>query len=92
MTACARVKTVRRHRFRRQSSLMSLRSMRRKGEAVLGLIFSSALSGTYASACVARDMVLEEIPDARIELIDTLAASAGEGLIVYDALVNRKAG
>lgn len=63
-----------------------------KGEAVLGLIFSSALSGTYASACVARDMVLEEIPDARIELIDTLAASAGEGLIVYDALVNRKAG
>ena len=63
-----------------------------KGEAVLGLLFSSALSGTYASACVARDMVLEEIPDARIELIDTLAASAGEGLIVYDALLNRKAG
>ena len=63
-----------------------------KGEAILGLLFSSALSGTYASACVARDMVLEEIPDARIELIDTLAASAGEGLIVYDALLNRKAG
>ena len=62
------------------------------GEAVLGLIFSSALSGTYASACIARDMVLEEIPDARIEIVDTLAASAGEGLIVYDALLNREAG
>lgn len=64
----------------------------KKGEAVLGLIFSSALSGTYASACMARDMVLEECPEASIELLDTLAASAGEGLMVYDALVNREKG
>ena len=61
----------------------------KKGEAVLGLIFSSALSGTYASACMARDMVLEEYPDAVIELVDTLSASAGEGMVVYDALLRR---
>lgn len=64
----------------------------KKGEAVLGLIFSSALSGTYASACMARDMVLEEYPDAVIELVDTLSASAGEGMVVYDALLRRDAG
>ena len=64
----------------------------KKSEAVLGLIFSSALSGTYASACMARDMVLEEYPDAVIELVDTLSASAGEGMVVYDALLRRDAG
>lgn len=63
-----------------------------KGEAVLGLLFSSALSGTYASACMARDMVLEEYPNAVIELVDTLAASAGEGMVVYDAVQRRDAG
>ena len=62
------------------------------GEPLLCLHFSSALSGTYASACVARDMLLEEYPNAAIEVIDTLAASAGQGLVVYDALRNREAG
>ncbi|MBR5302638.1 MAG: DegV family protein [Clostridia bacterium] len=64
----------------------------KKGEAVLCLVFSSALSGTYGSACVAREMVLEEMPDAVIEVIDTLSASAGQGLMVCDALDNRNAG
>lgn len=36
-----------------------------KGEAVLGLIFSSALSGTYASACMARDIVHLRITPTR---------------------------
>ncbi|MBQ7885677.1 MAG: DegV family protein [Clostridia bacterium] len=64
----------------------------RKGEPVLCMTFSSALSGTYSSACVARDMVLEEVPGAVIEIVDTLAASAGQGLMVCDALDNRNAG
>lgn len=63
-----------------------------KGEPVLGLIFSSGLSGTFGSACMARDMVLEEYPDAVIELVDTVAASAGEGMILCDALKNRADG
>ena len=62
------------------------------GEQVLCLVFSSGLSGTYGSACVARDMVLEEMPDAVIEVIDTLNASAGQGMMVCDALNNRDAG
>lgn len=62
------------------------------GESLLALIFSSALSGTYNSACVARDMLLEEYPDAQIEVVDTLGASAGEGMMVCDALDNRAKG
>ena len=63
-----------------------------RGEAVLGILFSSALSGTYNAACLARGMVLEEYPDAVIELVDSLSASAGEGLLVYGVLCNRRAG
>ena len=64
----------------------------KKGEALLCLQFSSALSGTYGSACVARDMILEEYPDAVIEVVDTLSASAGQGLMVCDAAENREKG
>ncbi len=62
------------------------------GRQVLCVVFSSALSGTYSSACVARDMVLEEYPDAVIEVVDTLGASAGQGLMVCDVLDNRSEG
>lgn len=64
----------------------------RNGEQLLCLHFSSALSGTYNSACVAREMVLEAYPDAVIEIIDTLAASAGQGMMVADAIANRDRG
>jgi len=64
----------------------------KKGEKLLCIHFSSALSGTYNSACVAKEMVLEECPDAVIEVVDTLAASAGQGMMVVDALENRAAG
>lgn len=64
----------------------------KNGEKLLCIHFSSALSGTYNSACVAREMLLEEYPDAVIELVDTLGASAGQGLMVVDALENRNAG
>lgn len=62
------------------------------GEPLLCVHFSSALSGTYNSACIARDMLLEEHPDAQIEVVDTLAASAGQGLVVSDAVDNRAKG
>lgn len=62
------------------------------GEPLLCVHFSSGLSGTYNSACIAREMLLEEHPDAVIEVVDTLAASAGQGMAVYDAVQNRAAG
>ena len=51
------------------------------GDAVLYLAFSSVLSGTYQSSMIARDLVLEEFPDATIEIVDTLAAAGGEGYL-----------
>lgn len=61
-------------------------------EAVLYLAFSSVLSGSYQSAVMAREIVLEEHPEAVIEIIDTLAAAGGEALLVLKADQARKSG
>ncbi|MGT2636964.1 DegV family protein [Streptococcus ratti] len=62
------------------------------GEAVLYVAFSSVLSGTYQSGIMARDMVLEEYPQAIIEIVDTLAAAGGEGYLVMLAAQARQQG
>ncbi|MDS1030846.1 DegV family protein [Bacillota bacterium LX-D] len=51
------------------------------GEEVLALIFSSALSGTFQSAVVAKNMLTK----GRVEVIDTKCASVGLGLVVTEA-------
>ncbi len=53
-----------------------------KGLAVVYISFSSALSGSYNSACIAANNIKEERPSADITIVDTLAASLGEGLLV----------
>lgn len=62
------------------------------GKDVLYLGFSAALSGTYQSAVIAREMVLEQYPEARIDLVNTKAASMGEGYLVMQAYQAREEG
>lgn len=57
-----------------------------KGEAILYIGLSSALSGTVSSAITARTMILEEYPDATIKVIDSLSVSVGEGALIYKAV------
>ncbi|HFI0354263.1 TPA: DegV family protein [Streptococcus suis] len=64
----------------------------KEGKEVLYLAFSSALSGTYQSGVIARDMVLDAYPDAVIEIVDTKAAAIGEGYLVMQAAQARAAG
>ena len=61
-------------------------------QALLYLAFSSVLSGTYQSAVMAREMILEEYPEAIIEIIDTRAAAGGEGYLSMLAVEAREAG
>lgn len=63
-----------------------------KGYGVLGLFFSSALSGTYNSARIAYEQILDNYPDANIKIIDSLCASMGEGLLVHYAVEALKSG
>lgn len=59
---------------------------------VLYIAFSSHFSGTYQSAQIAKEMVLTDFPNAKIEIIDSLAASGGEGLLVQLASRYQKEG
>lgn len=58
------------------------------GEDVLVLAFSSGLSATYTSACLAADELREQYPERKIYVVDTLCASLGQGMFCW--LVNRK--
>ncbi|MGS0745196.1 DegV family protein [Syntrophomonas erecta subsp. sporosyntropha] len=55
--------------------------IRETDDDIIYIAFSSGLSGTYQSACIARDMVA---PD-RITVIDSKSASVGYGLTVIRA-------
>ncbi|MBE6470033.1 MAG: DegV family protein [Coriobacteriaceae bacterium] len=54
----------------------------RAGEDVLHVTLSSGISGAYNSACVARDQLSASYPDRTIVVIDSLAASAGYGMLL----------
>lgn len=45
------------------------------------ITLSSRLSGSYNSAMVAKEMYLEEHPDAKIEIVDSRSASCGQMLL-----------
>ncbi|MDR1570506.1 MAG: DegV family protein [Oscillospiraceae bacterium] len=62
-----------------------------KGDLIY-LCFSSALSGSYASACVAGEELRLKYPNRTLYIIDTRAASLGEGLLVMHAVQKRDDG
>jgi DegV family protein with EDD domain len=64
----------------------------KEGNDILYIAFSSALSGTYNSSIIAKDELLEKYPESKIICIDSKAASAGEGLLVYSAVKKKEDG
>ena len=56
------------------------------GKGILGIFFSSGLSGTFNSARIAYEEIKENYPNAEIKIVDSLCASLGEGLLVHYAL------
>ena len=55
------------------------------GTDILHIEMSSAISGTYNSARIAREELLEKYPERKLYLVDSLGASAGFGLLVDTA-------
>ncbi|WP_054252940.1 DegV family protein [Neofamilia massiliensis] len=56
-------------------------------EEIFVITISSKLSGSYHSACIARDMFLEDHKDKKVHVIDSKSAVSGETL-VYTKLVD----
>ena len=64
----------------------------RAGHDALVLAFSSGLSTTYQSAVIAAQELMEQYPDRKAYVVDTLCASLGEGLLVWYACRKRDEG
>lgn len=57
----------------------------KEGQDVVFVCMSSGISGSCNSARIGAQMLLEQYPERRIEVVDTLGASLGEGLIALEA-------
>lgn len=62
------------------------------GQDALVLAFSSGLSTTYQSAVIAAQELMEQYPNRKAYVVDTLCASLGEGLLVHYACRKRDEG
>lgn len=65
------------------------RTFLEQGQDILHITLSSGISGTYNSACIARDLLAEEFPERKIYIVDSLAASSGYGLLM-DAIADKR--
>lgn len=63
-----------------------------EGKAILNITLGSAISGTYNNALNAKEILLEEFPDAQIYVVDSRGASMSIAILVDKAVEMRKAG
>ena len=64
----------------------------KEGKDVLYLGFSSGLSSTYSAGFIGAQELSEKYPERKIYTVDTLAASMGQGLLVWYAVNMKKEG
>ena len=62
-----------------------MRPILESGKDILFIGLSSGISGAFSSAVIAKEQLNDEFPERRIELVDSLGASLGEGLIALKA-------
>ena len=64
----------------------------RSGKDLIHLTLSSGISGSIGSARIAARELSERYPNRRIQIIDSLAAAAGYGLLVEEAYCRQQEG
>lgn len=64
----------------------------KEGKDILYIGFSSGLSTTFNSAKIAADDLMAEYPRRNVRVVDSLCASAGQGLLVYLCVKKKNAG
>ena len=62
------------------------------GQDAFVMTFSSGLSTTYQSAVIASEELMEAYPDRKVLVVDTMAASLGQGMYVWHACKKRDEG
>lgn len=72
--------------------LCTFRALLEEGKDILYLGFSSALSTTYHNASIAAEELREEYPEAKLLLVDTLAASLGLTMLLDLTVAEKRRG
>ncbi|ACA38813.1 DegV family protein [Lysinibacillus sphaericus] len=72
--------------------LKHFEDLAKKEEEGIYIAFSSELSGTYSTAQMIRNQVLEQYPSLKLVIIDSKCASLGHGLVVEEAVRLRNLG
>ena len=75
-----------------EDAVRALTTLLDAGSDLLCIMFSSALSGTYNSVRLAAEELAPQYPTQRIIVLDSLAASAGQGMLVARAVMYREQG
>lgn len=75
-----------------ESFTQAFEEILKEGKDILYIGFSSGLSTTYNSGRLAAQQLQEKYPERKIITVDSLAASAGEGLLLYLTLEEQKKG
>ena len=70
----------------------TIESVLKRGQDALVLAFSSGLSTTFNSFQLAAGELSEKYPDRKVYTVDTLCASLGQGMLVYQAARLRQQG
>lgn len=70
----------------------NMRKSLEAGKDIIYIGFTSGLSVTYNNGAMIAEELKEEFPERKILYIDTLCASAGEGMLVHYAALQREAG
>ncbi len=66
-------------------SIEDWRLLMEKGDAVIAITISGEVSGSFQSALIARDMVLENEPERKIFVLDSRCGSGGMGFLIERA-------
>ena len=64
----------------------------KKGEPIIAISISQALSGSYSFMSQAKELILEKYPDAKITIVDSMRFGPGFGLLAVYASILRKEG
>ena len=75
-----------------QKYVEAMEPVLKEGKDILFVGMSSGISGSFHSAELAGEQLLETYEDRKILMVDSLGASLGEGLLVFEAVCCREKG
>lgn len=75
-----------------QDYIYQFRNAIKDGKDIICLCLTQRFSGSYQSAVNAKQILEEQYPDSNIHIIDSIQATAGEGILLLQVAYMKKAG